>query len=65
MCVWVIYEQLNQENGKGHEPVFFWYIFGTILTKPSSLSFLNRPVVSGLIDDFVTQLWMWYLSVYN
>ena len=23
MCVWVIYEQLNQENGKGHEPVFF------------------------------------------
>ena len=55
VCVFVISEQLNQENGKSYGTGFFGSEEIT-LTKLNDKGFLNRSVVSGLIDGFVPQV---------
>ena len=55
-CVWEISEQLNQENGKSYGTCFFRLSAEITLTKLNDKGFLNRSVVSGLIDGFVPQM---------
>ena len=61
LCVYVclreISEWLNLKNGNSYGTVFFRYDADKTLTKPISKFFLNRPVVSDLIDGFVPQFW--------
>ena len=44
VCVRIIYEQLNQENGKRYVAGFFRYSADKTMTKPKSLSLFKSTV---------------------